>query len=213
MSSEAESASSRREAIKNAIEERHETIKNDREKNYEKKHENTILVKSILDGLEAAEKDLRIDLAGIKDVQEHGLELTEALDRVAVQMKEFEKLFGQQISLLPNYEVKRFQNTVIELTILFMETQEQLQPKKKFGFKGNKKKNKNKTTEEEAAAAQETTPSEPKPFQEMIVGFEIKDRSDEEAMIRVDPEQIHQKDVLLKGLTRCKVFLLSLIHI
>ena len=204
MASEAES---RMEAIKNAIEESHETIKNDREKNYEKKHENSILVRGILDGLEAEEKELRTDLARVKGGEEGGAALTEALDGIAVKMQKFQKSFGQQATHLPNFEVKRFQNSVKDMSQMFVEVQSQLQPKKKFGFKG--KKNKKTEAKEEDVSVKEDkvkASSSSSTFIEMI-GFEVKAKAGE--TIRVESEQIHQKDVLLKDLTNCKVYLVG----
>lgn len=197
MSSEAES---RMEAIRNAITERHETIKNDREKNYEKKHENSILVRGIIEDLEKAEKDLRSDLAGVEDGKKEGVALTEALDGLAEKLSAFEKSFGQQATHLPNFDVKRFQNSVIEVNLAFMEMQDRLQPKKKFGFKGKKNKKAQPQSEEE---------EKPKPkatvFDDVLIGMEVKNETGK--TIRVGADKLLQKDVLLKNLTDCKVFL------
>ncbi len=67
-----------------------------------------------------------------------GVELTKILNDLVVCFQAAEKSLSEQASVVPQYNLRARQSALAALRERFRAIQEDMQPKKKFSFKGNK---------------------------------------------------------------------------
>lgn len=130
------------------------------------------------------------------------------LDILSEDMQKLDSYFGEKSSFLAAYDVKRIQNLILENKAKFQELQDLMQPKKKFGFKGNKKKQ----TSHAAVTEDKKEVKATKNYQ--TEGFHVTDRDGDEIIIKRD--DISSGDILLSRLKNCTIKILtspSTVHI
>ncbi len=173
-----------------------------RERNYESRRENSLLVARILEELEKGEEELGGALDGATECMERGVGLTDYLDGLASKLQAAEKRLSEQASVLPQYDLRARQNALGTLRERFRQVQDDLQPKKRFGFKGTKKKEnvgaRKREQEEADSNGQNTNKSA-----SVDIGCLVKDRRDE--TVELHGETVSGRDVLASDLVGCEV--------
>ena len=84
--------------------------------------------------------------------------VTEALDSLNKELHDLERHFKEQTAQMPRYDVEKTQKSVSEVRTQYLQLQDQLQPKKKFGFK-NRAKAAPKATPTTSSVPQEPVPA------------------------------------------------------
>lgn len=189
-------------AIGQAIKERSDKLAEKHERGAEERGEVTARVEAILavfadfdEHYEAEELRLRSDAAGDKLAP---LALTSALDDLSQRFAVVEKHLSQNATALPNYEVRRVQESLRKQREQFQTLQADLQPKKKFGFRG--KKTKKSTAAAEDSAERKAIAPRAGLTQE---GYALEDKTGE--TIVISGNEINSKDVLFKNLSGVRV--------
>lgn len=197
---------SKKDAIGQAIQERNDLLAEKHEREVESRGERSQAVQDILDEFAHWEQRLQQSMTRARTLpSEDELDITETLDEISTQLPVGEKLLAQNQSALPKYEVKRLQNCLRERWSEYMTLQNEVQPKKKFGFKGRKVK------KAEKAPPQPPPPTTTKTTAPTLThesnGFTLADQSD--ATLRIEGSQIRGQDVLLRDLVRCRISLMG----
>ncbi len=174
----------------------------DREKNAESRRENSMIVTIILADLEKGESELREALEAVSSSEVKGVEMTKILDDLAVRFQAAEKRLSEQASVVPQYDLRARQSALAALRERFRAIQDNLQPKKKFGFKGNKKKTA-ATAAKAESEAKKVLEDKKNGKSEVDFGCSVKDREGE--MIELSADQVSGRDVLASGLRSCTV--------
>ena len=192
-------AERRRNEIAEAMQKRRDAVLNERMKNQDVRKEASNVTKDVLENIAVMMNDAE---DAIKALQASSS--SSEFDAVVKKMQAMEKYLAENASAIPLYEVKRIQREVSAVDANFKSVQDALRPKKKFGFKGNKKST--LTTVEKKAPEpkkEETT----KVSEDMDVV--IKDRKNEMIVITKEKLVNVNGDVLLKNLVGCEIRLLG----
>ena len=120
----------------------------------------------------------------------------ENLNNVLSKTEELQLILNSAISYLPNYDVKKNQDILNSVHLMITEKQLELIPKKKFAF--GKKKN-------AVAAPKEAIAAPKKHVIQYTSDITINDKFDER--IELTRDAIFKKDILLRNLSNCQIFL------
>ena len=120
------------------------------------------------------------------------------LNGLSEDMQNLDTYFIETSRILTPFDTKKVQQSVLEIRYKYGLLQDALKPKKKFGFKGDKKK------------AFQSKPKEAEAFKEAIkpseeFGFTIKNRANE--TIDITQEQVTGQDVMLTHLSNCTLIM------
>lgn len=123
----------------------------------------------------------------------------DVLNELSEEMQTLDAYFTETSVTLTAYDIKKVQAAVTEIRTSYADLQDKLKPKKKFGFKGDKKK-----------AFQKAAPVEklekPAPSSQES-GFKISHRKNE--TIELNDAQISGQDVMLAELENCSIIMKS----
>lgn len=187
----------RKEAIANAMERRRmEQIERASHSGQTSQSE---IVRKILRDFEASQRMLTAELDELVAASPQGSELSNALDAVASKLHEEEKSLSQHSNILPQYELRRAQQLVTGLQIRLRDVQDDLQPKKKFGFKGKK----SKITPAPVIRTHNGDDDRPEPEEQGPTGCVVKNEKGK--TIKLAKIDTDQKDVSLHKLEGCEV--------
>jgi len=121
------------------------------------------------------------------------------LDETYRNLGTLQKYVTDAILFLPSYDVGKAQNMVKDLNTRFQKTQNEVQPKKKFGFKGARQK--------KAAVKNEVEDVQPVQTKHNLqTGVSIRGKKGE-TNLELSQEQIAEGDVTLADLDGCHVVL------
>ena len=136
-------------------------------------------------------------------------EITLLLDNFSSDMQKLDAYLSEKAPMLAAYELKKLQSANVEMRAKFVDLQDKLQPKKKFGFKGNKKKTHAKPTIDNSKAKGDATATTlvNKVSADAGFGHTLKGRVGER--IVVAQNDVDGKDVLVTELTDCTVIMTS----
>lgn len=132
-------------------------------------------------------------------------EVNHHLDLVVVLLQKMQEFVTEAGMFLPPYDVKKSQKTMSSLNTQFQEVQEQVKPKKKFGFKKSKQKT--------ATAAPVTAPDISNlslmddPGYSSSNSCSLSNLTDQTVILT--REQVEARDVSLDHLTNCRVEILG----
>ncbi len=175
---------------------------NEREKNVDGRREHSQLVARILADFEKVEAELSeaIEAIAASDLRP-GVELTEKLDQLEARFVAAEKRLSEQVKVVPQYDLRTRQQALASLRDRFRQVQTELQPKKRFGFKGNKKKVVKQEGEEKKDEEKKIVVPE-----SIKVDCSISDKKDE--TLELHRDEVTGKDVLASRLSGCtlKIF-------
>ena len=194
----------RRDAISKALQERREKVLEERERKVETRRETSLAQEGVLKEIEVLLAAARAELDAARASDARGVALAEALDGANARLAAAERFVSEQARAVPPYDQRRVQAALGAIREDMAAAQDELQPKKKFGFKGNKKSKKAAAAPAATAAAEEK-----KETGKVIedIGLTVRDKRDETVVIsRADT---HQKDVLLSDLRGCTVHVLG----
>lgn len=126
----------------------------------------------------------------------------EILDTVSVQMQNLDIFFTEKAPVLTPFDTKKVQLAVLDIKSKYGDLQDTLRPKKKFGFRGDKKKafQKNTNSNQSHSDVKNTTNID-------FHGFCIKNKSNE--IIEVDANDVLGQDVMLSQLSNCTITIKS----
>ena len=126
----------------------------------------------------------------------------EILDTVSVQMQNLDIFFTEKAPVLTPFDTKKVQLAVLDIRSKYGDLQDALRPKKKFGFRGDKKKafQKNTNSNQSHSDIKNTTNID-------FHGFCIKEKSNE--IIEVDANDVLGQDVMLSQLSNCTITIKS----
>ena len=102
------------------------------------------------------------------------------LDEISDDMQKLDSYFVEYSPTLTKFDTKKVQQTILDLRSNFNELQDHLVPKKKFGFKGNKKKEYQNATKK---VVSQNVDQVDKAEKSQEFGFTIKDKSGETIII------------------------------
>lgn len=133
-------------------------------------------------------------------------ELPEHFNKISDELQQVNKFLADSALFLPLYNIRKAQEQVQILQQRSLELEDQLLPKKKFGFKSRKMK---KLIKDDIIPCkiEDLVDSVPKKlitlqlYNDNSCGF--ADKEDEELILM--EEELEGKDVVLSGLVRCKV--------
>jgi len=188
----------RKEALGRSMQERHDHILQERERNAETRKETKLASQAVLSDLEAAVDAAREKVEAAAKAEQ--VDASTKLDEVSVAFATAERALSEGGIALPSYEVRRLQNTLAEHKERFRAVQDQLQPKKRFGFRGKKKV-------EGEAKAEQVPPSSSKVSNtsNSFQGCLVEGRKGK--TIVLSAEETRGKDVQLANLSDCHVHL------
>jgi len=122
------------------------------------------------------------------------------LEELSSELQELDSFFTEKSPVLTPYDIRKLQNSVNELRSKFSKLQDVLKPKKKFGFRRDKKKATLQAKKEDTLVK---TASEV--LTKVEFGVTYKDRTDEDICI----EEADGQDVMLSKLKNCRIVMMS----
>jgi len=130
------------------------------------------------------------------------------LDTLSVKMQNLDTFFTEKAPVLTPFDTKKVQAAILDIRSKYGDLQDVLRPKKKFGFKGDKKKAFQKNTSQNNSSTINTlTASTEIENKRPEDGFSIKGRADE--VIEVDDNNVLGQDVMLSQLSNCTIIIKS----
>ena len=102
------------------------------------------------------------------------------LDEISDDMQKLDSYFVEYSPTLTKFDTKKVQQTILDLRSNFNDLQDHLVPKKKFGFKGNKKKEYQNATKK---VVSQNVDQDDKAEKSQEFGFTIKDKTNETIII------------------------------
>ena len=130
------------------------------------------------------------------------------LDTLSVKMQNLDTFFTEKAPVLTPFDTKKVQAAILDIRSKYGDLQDVLRPKKKFGFKGDKKKAFQKNTSQNNSSTTNTlTASTEIENKQPEDGFSIKGRADE--VIEVDDNNVLGQDVMLSQLSNCTIIIKS----
>ncbi|XP_020832552.1 tubulin-specific chaperone C [Phascolarctos cinereus] len=133
-----------------------------------------------------------------------GQEAPSRLDEAASRLQALQKLLNDAVFYLAPYDVRLGQEALARLQGALAERRQELQPKKRFAFKSRRKEAAAPDPSPAADAPQPPPPAALPPGQLHVPsGFGFSNRESQTLQMRA--EELHQRDILLTGLTDCTV--------
>jgi len=126
------------------------------------------------------------------------------LDTLSVKMQNLDTFFTEKAPVLTPFDTKKVQGAVLDIRSKYGDLQDVLRPKKKFGFKGDKKKAFQKSKSQIVNTSSASIVEEKKQTE---VGFSIIGRTDE--VIEIDDNNVIGQDVMLSQLSNCTIIIKS----
>jgi hypothetical protein len=130
-----------------------------------------------------------------------GSEVNPHLDKIVVKLQKLQELVTDAGLFLPPYDVKKSQNTLSSLHTQFQETQQEVKPKKKFGFKSSKHKNVKPTVAAPDISSLSVVDSSS--GYSNTNSCSVSNLTDQTVILT--REQVEARDVSLDNLTNCRV--------
>jgi len=130
-----------------------------------------------------------------------GSEVNPHLDKIVVKLHKLQEFVTDAGMFLPPYDVKKSQNTVSSLNTQFQETQQEVKPKKKFGFKSSKHKSVKPTVAAPDISSLSVVDS-PSGYSNTN-SCSVSSLTDQTVILT--REQVEARDVSLDNLTNCRV--------
>jgi len=130
-----------------------------------------------------------------------GSEVNPHLDKIVVKLQKLQEFVTDAGLFLPPYDVKKSQNTLSSLNTQFQETQQEVKPKKKFGFKSSKHKNVKPTVVAPDISSLSVVDS-PSGYSNTN-SCSVSNLTDQTVILT--REQVDARDVSLENLTNCRV--------
>jgi len=136
------------------------------------------------------------------------LAVTETLDSLNRELHDLERHFKEKTAQMPRYDVEKTQKAVTEVRVHYLDLQDQLQPKKKFGFK-------NRAKAKAVAPLEPQIPHQQKP---VVAKAQIVDNEsssyrvsnpENKAVIDVPADDVMGRDVSVDNMTSCTVKVLA----
>lgn len=130
----------------------------------------------------------------------------EILDTLSENMQNLDTFFTEKAPVLTPFDTKKVQGGVLDVRSKYGDLQDVLRPKKKFGFKGDKKKafQKSKTQNSPNVVNASSTNEQNKRPE---IGFSINGKTNE--VIEVDDNNVIGQDVMLSQLSNCTIIIKS----
>jgi len=165
--------------------------------------------------VELFHKELDPQIVEVEKLMEDcgGDEVSSQLDTIATKLTKVQKYITDASIFLPGYDLKISQTKYNGLMMKFQETQDKVQPKKKFGFK-NKKKNP-AVKKESVITAKGDLEEADICAKDTVLGVNIEDITKIENLLTVknrldetlvvQGEEVSGRDVSLTGLVNCRV--------
>jgi len=132
-----------------------------------------------------------------------GEEVAVQLDNIAVQLALVQKYVTDSSIFLPSYDLRKGQTSVDKLQASFQATQERVQPKKKFGFKGAKNRSKAADSVKPVEKLLAATTLKDEPKLEDKNTFTLKDKEGE--VLNVEGAEVAGRDLNISNLRNCRV--------
>jgi len=126
----------------------------------------------------------------------------EILDGLSNDMQKLDTFFTENSPVLTKFDKKKVQDSVLEIRSRYSDLQDVLRPKKKFGFRGDKKKAFQNKQLKESGSKPALDVAKNQEF-----GFTIKERSNE--TIEINDNEANGQDVMLSQLSNCTVIVKS----
>lgn len=182
----------KKEAIFRKLDKRHEDHQAAKEiRKSEENPESKETLKSLLAQIVQLQSEIE-DEINKSDKENAGKILETYSDKIG----NLESFFTEKSSILTAFDTRKVQGSILEIRNQFQNLQDSLRPKKKFGFKSDKKKNFQKKSSETEKILDE------KKIQ-MESGFNLRNRENE--TIEIEDAQILNQDVMLSNLKNCTV--------
>lgn len=124
------------------------------------------------------------------------------LNELSDELQNLDIFFTENSPVLTPFDKKKMQDNVLEVRSRYSELQNILKPKKKFGFKGDKKKAFQSNQAKEANVKIITSASKSSEF-----GFTIKNKANE--TIEVNENDVKGQDVMFTQLSNCTIIMKS----
>jgi len=129
-------------------------------------------------------------------------EVNAHLDNVVISMQKAQDFVTDAGIFLPPYDVKKSQNALNSLNSRFQETQQEVKPKKKFGFKSSKHKSVASTKTIPTTSNSETAVNSSSIYSNTN-SCSLSNLSDQTIILTRD--KVESRDVSLDHLTNCRV--------
>jgi len=190
-------AEARRLALAKSMAERRGHVLAERERNAEVRKETTQVSLAVLTDLEkvVSNAGFFVDEAS----QASADDVTSKLDAAAAAFGEAERALSEGEVAVASYDVRRLQNLLADHKERFRVAQEQLQPKKKFGFRAKKKAASEKKEEDEKDARK------PMVATSTYEGCALKTKFGETIVLAEG--ETKGRDVLLSDMKECVVYI------
>ena len=144
----------------------------------------------------------KIDEEKVNKDMEHAQNI---LDEISDDMQKLDTYFIEHSLTLTKFDMKKIQESILDLRSKFNDLQNILIPKKRFGFKGNKKKafeNNSNNVITKVSQDQVDNKTQLKEF-----GYTVKNKSNE--TIELEHLNVESQDVMLTNLKNCTVVMKS----
>lgn len=139
------------------------------------------------------------------------LAVTEALDGLNRELHDLERHFKEKTAQMPRYDVEKTQKAVSDVRTQYLDLQDKLQPKKKFGFKNRAKAK----VPDPIAQEPELVVAKAKIEDESSTSYRVSN-PENKSVIEVPPTDVMGRDVSVDGITSCTVKVLgvpSTVHV
>jgi len=200
---------SKREALFRKLDKRHEdhqAAKEQRSKEALEQDESKETLVKLLDWISDLNSSIELEIENSDKENSQTI-----LETLSVQMKNLDAFFIEKAPVLTPFDTKKVQSAVLDIRAKYGDLQDVLRPKKKFGFKGDKKKGFQKSSEKTAenitAITNVINEDDNKSKRQEFHGFSIKEQSNE--IIEVNDKDVIGQDVMLSQLSNCTVIIKS----
>lgn len=139
------------------------------------------------------------------------LAVTETLDCLNCELHDLERHFKEKTAQMPRYDVEKTQKAVSDVRTQYLDLQDKLQPKKKFGFKNRAKAK----VPDPIAQEPELVVAKAKIEDESSTSYRVRN-PENKAVIDVPPIDVMGRDVSVESMTSCTVKVLgvpSTVHV
>ena len=193
-----ENMDAKKEAIFRKLDKRNEDHQTVKERNKEARQEENESTPA-LDKLNSWLYTLQSRIENEMEKCERDQDSDVILNEISLEIQKLEAFFTEKSPVLAPYDIRKLQNSVNDVRTQYVKLQDALKPKKKFGFKRDKKK--------AAVLYKVAVEKEPKSDGKIHSEFEVtfKDKTNE--VIEVD--NIEGQDVMLCNLKNCRIVMRS----
>lgn len=195
---------SKREALFRKLDKRHEdhlAAKEQRNKESSEQDESKETLAKLLGWISDLNSSIEFEMENID--KENSQEI---LDTLSEKMQNLDTFFTEKAPVLTPFDTKKVQGGVLDVRSKYGDLQDVLRPKKKFGFKGDKKKAFQKSkTQNSPKVVNASSKNEQNKRPE--IGFSINGKTNE--VIEVDDNNVIGQDVMLSQLSNCTIIIKS----